>query len=238
MTCAEAREALGVYVLGVLEPAAADQVREHIAACPGCAEEYAELRPLPGLLNLVPPDQVPALSPDPEQTDRIWAGLVRRAENERSLRRRRSAGAAVAAVAAAGLLAFFGAVALRGGSDLPAASSTPSTSTTTVASKTVSARNSQTGVHASVAFTEVGWGTKLTVALGGVAPGEKCSLVAVGSGGARETAASWQVPATGYPRETGMISVPGAVAMKPDKIHHYEIVTMDGKTLLKIRAQT
>jgi hypothetical protein len=35
-----------------------------------------------------------------------------------------------------------------------------------------------------------------------------------------------------------MISVPGAVAMKPDKIHHYEIVTMDGKTLLKIRAQT
>jgi hypothetical protein len=130
------------------------------------------------------------------------------------------------------------AVALRGGSDLPAAGSTPSTSTTTVASKTVSARNSQTGVHASVAFTEVGWGTKLTVALGGVAAGEKCSLIAVGPGGARETAASWQVPPTGYPGDTGTISVPGAVAMRPDKIHRYEIVTLDGETLLKISART
>jgi hypothetical protein len=100
----------------------------------------------------------------------------------------------------------------------------------------VSAKDPRTGIHASVSSVGVGWGTKLTVELGGVAPGERCSLVAVGSGGNRETAASWQVPATGYPG-TGTISVPGAVAMKPDKIRHYEIVTTAGQKLLEIPAR-
>jgi hypothetical protein len=108
---------------------------------------------------------------------------------------------------------------------------------TTQSAKTVSARDVRTGVHASVSFAAVGWGTKLTVELGGVPPSEKCSLVAVGSSGHRETAASWQVPATGYPGEKGTISVPGAVGMQPDKIHQYEIVTTSGKKLLEIPAR-
>jgi hypothetical protein len=34
-----------------------------------------------------------------------------------------------------------------------------------------------------------------------------------------------------------MISVPGAVAMQPDKIRHYEIVTTAGEKLLEIPAR-
>ena len=240
MSCAQVRESLGAYVLGALESAEAEQVRTHLAACPACAEEYAQLKPLPALLDLVSLDQVtsPQL-PGRRDDDRIWQGLIARAEHVQSERRRRSVFATVGAVAAAGLLAFVGGVALRGGgSDVPEASPTPTpTVATTQPAKAVSARNPATGVHASVSFVAVGWGTKLTVELGGVAPGEECSLVAVGSGADREIAASWQVPATGYRGDRGTISVPGAVGMQPDKIRQYEIVTASGKRLLEIPAR-
>jgi len=239
MNCAQVRESLGAYVLGALDPAEAEQVRAHLASCPACAEDHAQLSPLPALLDLVPVDQVaspPLLGP--RDDDRLWQGLVRRAEQIRSERRRRSFFAAAGAVAAAGLLAFVGGVALRSGPDTPQASPTPTpTVVATEAAKTVRARDPRTGVHASVSFVAVGWGTRLTVELGGVAPGEKCSLVAVGSGSNRQIAASWQVPATGYPGDQGTISVPGAVGMQPENIRHYEIVTTSGKRLLKIPAQ-
>jgi hypothetical protein len=214
-------------------------VRTHLASCPACAEDYAQLRPLPALLDLVPVDQVTSpLLNSLHDDDRLWQGLLRRDARVRSERRRRSVFATAGAVAAAALLAFLGGVALRADSDPPQASPTPTpTVATTPSATTVSAQDPQTGIHASVSSVAVGWGTKLTVALGGVAPGEKCSLVAVGSGGNRETAASWQVPATGYPGKTGMISVPGAVAMQPDKIRHYEIVTTAGEKLLEIPAR-
>jgi hypothetical protein len=239
MNCAQVRESLGAYVLGALESAEAEEVRTHLASCPTCAEEYAQLRPLPTLLDLVPVDQVTSpLTHGLHDDDRIWQGLVQRTEQVRSERRRRSVFATVGAVAAAGLLAFIGGVALRAGSDTPQASPTPTpTVATTPSAKTVSASDPSTGIHASVSYIAVGWGTKLTVVLGGVAPGERCSLVAVGPAGHRETASSWQVPATGYPGQTGTISIPGAVAMQPEKIRHYEIVTNAGEKLLAIPAR-
>jgi anti-sigma factor RsiW len=45
-------EDLGAYVLGSLDQGDAERVRAHIDDCPGCAEAYAELSGLPGLLDL------------------------------------------------------------------------------------------------------------------------------------------------------------------------------------------
>ena len=42
-TCDEIRPQLGAYVLGGLEPEEEREVREHLAHCPDCAREYAEL---------------------------------------------------------------------------------------------------------------------------------------------------------------------------------------------------
>ena len=52
-TCDEIRPQLGAYVLGGLEPEEAAEVREHLAHCPECAREHAELAELPAKLDLI-----------------------------------------------------------------------------------------------------------------------------------------------------------------------------------------
>ncbi|MDQ3935048.1 MAG: anti-sigma factor, partial [Actinomycetota bacterium] len=64
MNCSEVRTLLGGYVLHALDPAEADAVRAHVAACPDCAREYEELAPLPVLLDAaLDPDATPAQPP-------------------------------------------------------------------------------------------------------------------------------------------------------------------------------
>jgi hypothetical protein len=49
--CAEARQALGVYVLGAISPAERALVDRHLAVCRDCRDELAGLAGLPGLLG-------------------------------------------------------------------------------------------------------------------------------------------------------------------------------------------
>ena len=52
--CREIRQALGVYVLGAIDPAERNRVDEHLATCHECREELASLAGLPALLRKVP----------------------------------------------------------------------------------------------------------------------------------------------------------------------------------------
>lgn len=52
LACDECRTLLGGYVLDALEPEEMDAVRAHVAACAGCAREFASLAPLPALLDV------------------------------------------------------------------------------------------------------------------------------------------------------------------------------------------
>ena len=52
-SCREIRQALGVYVLGAIDPAERAQVDEHLATCPDCREELASLAGLPAMLRKV-----------------------------------------------------------------------------------------------------------------------------------------------------------------------------------------
>jgi Anti-sigma-K factor rskA/Putative zinc-finger len=56
VTCAECRTLLGGYVLDALEPDEAEAVRRHLADCPDCAVEHANLAGVPDLLALVGSD--------------------------------------------------------------------------------------------------------------------------------------------------------------------------------------
>ena len=55
--CAEARIALGVYVLGAIDPAEEALVDAHLDDCDACQAEMAELADVPALLALVSTDE-------------------------------------------------------------------------------------------------------------------------------------------------------------------------------------
>lgn len=61
--CGEIRLELGVYVLGAIEAAGRSAVDAHLACCPGCRNELAELAGLPGLLSRVTADEADNLVP-------------------------------------------------------------------------------------------------------------------------------------------------------------------------------
>ncbi len=63
--CQEARIALGVYVLGAIDPDERAAVDEHLDTCPRCRDELAEFMELPALLALVPSEEAIALADGP-----------------------------------------------------------------------------------------------------------------------------------------------------------------------------
>jgi anti-sigma factor RsiW len=66
--CDHVRTELGGYVLGALEPAEADSVREHLERCSECAREHAAIAQLPALLTLAEPiESAPPLAPAVEE---------------------------------------------------------------------------------------------------------------------------------------------------------------------------
>ncbi|HEY2277992.1 MAG TPA: zf-HC2 domain-containing protein, partial [Streptosporangiaceae bacterium] len=67
--CADTRQALGIYVLGAIDPAERALVDAHVAGCRECREELAGLAGLPALLSRVDADEIGRISladADPE----------------------------------------------------------------------------------------------------------------------------------------------------------------------------
>ncbi|MFJ8489103.1 zf-HC2 domain-containing protein [Streptomyces sp. NPDC094038] len=253
------RLALGGYVLGTLPDAELERVRVHLAGCDECRAEHVRLAGLPALLATVTEAEAEAAgrtmpAADGALADRLVAqaaesgqlssperpvvapapqagaleGLLRRA----AARRRRTwrlqlagAGASLAFVAAA-----------AGGTWLATAGSvtsqaTPPGATAPTASRTFSGSDPATGVSASVQVYPSAWGSVLQVHAKGAPAGITCRLQAVGPDGARADGATWLAGA--YPPGT---MVPGAVAMSPGDIQHFEILAGDGQKLVTIRA--
>jgi anti-sigma factor RsiW len=114
--CDHVRNDIGAYVLGALEPAEADALREHLERCSECAREHASLAGLPALLTLAEPiESAPPLATAVEE--RVLDAVARERTQpaprraRRVLRRPRlliPAFAAVAAVAVALVLALSG----------------------------------------------------------------------------------------------------------------------------------
>jgi anti-sigma factor RsiW len=59
--CGDIRLELGVYVLGAIEAADRSAVDAHLACCPDCRYELAELAGLPRLLSRVAADDADSL---------------------------------------------------------------------------------------------------------------------------------------------------------------------------------
>ncbi len=96
MTCDDVRAKLPLHLTADLPPAETDAVRTHLAGCPGCRADHAELASVRALLDAAPAPPVP-----PADVAAIYQAVLER--QARSARRWRLA-AAAGGLVAAGLL--------------------------------------------------------------------------------------------------------------------------------------
>src|SRR4051794_8435264 len=215
LECTDATISLGAYVVGALDHTERAELEAHLAGCPMCRDELAELAPLPGLLSRLSVDEVlagpPTLDtrePDGTMLDRL---LVAAARERRRASRTRWLAAAAAVVVLVG--ASTGAV---------------------VATRDSGTHWQQTAVaaagpvHLTVKLVDQANGTKLDMRMWGVARDERCSLVAVSRDGRTEDAGWWEASYTGTAHVTGTTSIPRR------DLAQLKVVTDAGKTLVVV----
>lgn len=229
-SCAEIRGALGVYVVGAIDPADRAVVDRHLAWCAGCREELAGLAALPGRLGSVPATDVSMLVLDePAPTGRdagsppevtLRSLVDRAAALRRHLMWRRVAAAAVVVVIASGGAAAISRVADRPGLR-PAASAQAWTAM-------VHGRDPITGAAATVRYQAQPWGLQLQVQVSGIRPGTRCELQVLGPG-RRLVAGGWMV-AAGHTAAWYPASAPLALA----GVRGFVVATTAGKPLVRV----
>ena len=200
-SCRDIRQALGVYVLGAIEPAERAQVDEHLAHCPDCREELASLAGLPAMLRKVPmieAERLAAPDAEPDATEvpseEMLESLVARTTNVRRMHRWRR----VASVAAVIVLAFGGGAAVAAAMQ-PSAPASPALHWHT-------ALGSAGRVHLTVMYRPVESGTRTEANVTGLAMGTMCELQAVDRHGHVWALGSWEYwsESTWYPGSVGV----------------------------------
>ena len=187
--CAQIRPELGVYVLGAIAPADRAVVDRHLASCPRCEEEVAELAGLRAQLRKVPVADAMQLSGErPHDHSRPpealvnglvgWTGAIRR-------RRRWSLAAAAAVLAAVAAVGWALQV------SQPAAPPHPAAVSWWAAS--ADGYDAATGVSAAVRYTPKPWGTELEASVSDIRPGTPCQIWATTVSGQQVAAGGWTV---------------------------------------------
>ncbi|MGE5289317.1 MAG: zf-HC2 domain-containing protein [Micromonosporaceae bacterium] len=224
--CVEARQALGVYVVGAIDPAERAFVDRHLAGCGECRDELAGLAGLPALLGRVTLEEVERGSVEAEHAgpppERLLTSMLDTARRRRA-QRRRNVVLAVAASAVVLVGAGAGAEALISGPAVVAQHS-PQGPRWEVVSHTDAATN----VSAQVKYVQREWGTETSVWVSGVPYGTKCDLWAMSSSGQRTLVGSWR-----YEDERAWY--PGSTAVAAASIKSFQI-TAHGKTLVTVAA--
>ena len=248
-------ETVGAYALGILDDAEATAFEAHLATCEWCAQQLDELagmEPMLAALADLPGTGTPALgeSLSARPAPRVVEKLVDEVAERRARKRRRN----FYMVAAAGALIISGpfvAVAASGGSDEGGGGSGTNRTLSANSAKDafdkstekIMATDPATQVTATVAMEEKLWGTGTTLELKNVKGEQKCSLIAVGKNGERETITSWSVPGEGYgipeaksDKAKQPLYVQGGAAFQPNEIDHFQVMTFDGELLVEIDA--
>ncbi|MGW2325631.1 zf-HC2 domain-containing protein [Streptomyces sp. NPDC001700] len=231
-------DAVGAYVLGVLDEAEATYFEEHLAGCDQCGRQLDELTGLEPLLADLAAD-IPGIHGAPGRTaitghtphaftatptaiDTLTAkpgpALLNRMVGEvaaaRSKRKRRGL-YLVAAAAALIIGGPLGTMAVTSGSDSgaepPVASAASESQLFAGMTDKVEATDPDTKVTAAIAMEEKMWGLDGMLRLGNVKGPLSCSLVAVSHDGKKQTMTTWSVPERGY----GIKNSPDAAARAP-----------------------
>ncbi|MFE9686108.1 zf-HC2 domain-containing protein [Streptomyces sp. NPDC002701] len=244
-------ETVGAYALGILDDAEATAFEEHLATCEWCAQQLDELAgmepmlaalaDLPGTRGTPAIGETLAVRPSPRLADRLVDEVA-----ERRAKKRRRGFYLVAAAAALIIGGPVTAIAVTGGETTqqagkPLQSVSPAKQVFTDMKDKVRATDPSTQVSAAVGMESKPYGTGLALELKNVKGPQKCSLIAVGKNGERETATTWTVPKWGYGIKDAAtelarnpLYLQGAVAMNSADIDHFEVVTFDGKKLTEV----
>ncbi len=235
--CRDIRHALGVYVLGAIDPAERSMVDAHLSTCPECREELAGLAGLPALLRRIPVGEAQQLAdddldeladaglPGPEvPSDEMLRSLLGRTTQVRQARRWRGLAAAAAVVVIAGAAGAAGWSAMHHGAGSPGSPAVPANFTS------VSATDPVTHVAATVRYAAKDWGTVLDTRVKNVPAGDRCQLLVTDSSGHTTVVGGWT---TTY--DEGSVWYPGSSGITLDSVRSFE-VTSDGKVLVKVPA--
>jgi hypothetical protein len=226
MDCSEARVALGVYVLGAIDPAERALVDHHLAQCRECRDELAGLAGLPALLSRVSTEEAVALAasdPRPaweeeglEPPDRLVGKVLDLTAARRRRRRWREAivGVAAALIIAAGV---FGGLRMTAA---PAANTAASGGTYNHGpyGPWQSASGQSHGMSAEVDYRSMTWGTQLEAKVSGIPGGTTCQIWVVGPGNKSVLAGSWTVA-----DHEGDIWYPSSAAISAGKVQKFVI---------------
>ncbi len=246
-------ETVGAYALGILDDAEATQFEMHLATCEWCGQQLDELagmEPMLAALADLPAAQgTPAIGeslsakPSTGLADRLVGEVVQhRAKKSRRNFFMLAAGVALIVGGPTAVFATTG-----GGDEAPKEGQTFSAAqesfTHLGAKDKVSGTDASTQVTATVGMESKAWGTHAVLELKNVKGPEKCSLIAVGKNGERETVTSWSVPEWGYgiknaktEQARNPLYVHGGAAFTPDEIDHFEVLTFSGKKLVSVKA--
>jgi hypothetical protein len=242
-------ETVGAYALGILDDAEATAFEAHLATCEWCAQQLDELagmEPMLAALADLPGAGTPAIgeSLSARPSPRLVEKLVDEVSEHRARKRRKGfyLVAAAAALIIGGPLTVFAVSGSDGGST-PAVASSPAKAAFDAISDKVTATDPATHVTATVALEKKDWGTNAVLRLKNVTGPERCSLIAVGKNGERETLTSWSVPGWGYgvpnaktEQAKNPLYIRGGAAFQPNQIDHFEVMTFDGKRLVQVNA--
>jgi Putative zinc-finger len=216
---------VGAYALGLLEAADRQAFEEHLAGCPACAAELAELSGMKGLLTGIDPVEAPAGEPaQAEVTDLVR----RRAESQRRRVRWQSVLAAAAAVV---LLVVGVGVGLATAPGSPAPTTQPLATLTVHQNATAVGTNPRTGVSGVAGLVSKPFGTQVTVNLKMKGPLE-CQLVAVSKTGERTVIATWFVPPVdfGSAQHPAPLYIQGWTTIKAGDLARIDIDRLTGTT--------
>jgi Putative zinc-finger len=233
--CRDFRQALGVYVLGAIDPAERALVDGHLSTCPDCREELAGLAGLPALLRRVPVAEAERLahaefdeSPAGEPAgDEMLRSLVRRTSRHRRERMWRGLAAAAAIVLLAG---SGGAV---GWNVLHPAANGGGTHVAAPAhwEDTVSGTDRATLTSMRVRYGPRSYGTAMGVQVRGVPVGTDCQFEVTDSSGHHAIVGGWTATyhdgSFWYPSETSILAA---------NVRSFQI-TSGGRVLISVPAR-
>jgi hypothetical protein len=228
---------VGAYSMGLLEERDRREFEDHLAGCPACAAEVAELSPMAALLRGVElrgvepagaADGEPAASREPGGGD-VTELLRRRARQQRQRRRWQ-----VALGAAAGIVLIGGAIGL--GIVAAPQDGPPPAPPLALNGQLHSAIDPGTGVAGTVGLVAKAWGTQVTLDLSKVHGPAECELVAVSRTGERRVVMGWLVtaPGDGVPGHPAHLVIRGGTSIPRNDLSRVDVDVVNGRTLVSI----